>query len=195
MAGVLGMTDVRKGRVVVLDGEPYVVVSAEFLRKQQRRPVMRSTLRHLATGASREHTFMQSDKIAEADVQRVAWQFLYASGETRQDGGQAYTFMNEMTFEQIELPAPVVGEAARYLLEGQAVTAVLFDGRPVAVELPIKIERKVISAPPGIKGDTSSNVMKEVEIEGGATVKAPLFIKAGDTIRIDTRTGEYAERA
>lgn len=185
---MLGMTDIRKGRVVVLEGEPYVVMSAEFLRKQQRRPVMRSTLRHLASGATKEHTFMQSDKIAEADVERVVCQFLYAAGDT-------HTFMNQQTFEQFELAARVVGEAAEFLLEGQEVTAVLFEGRPVAVELPIKIDRKVISAPPGIKGDTSSNVMKEVVVEGGTTVKAPLFIKSGDTIRIDTRTGEYAERA
>lgn len=185
---MLGMTDIKKGRVVVLDGEPYVVMSAEFLRKQQRRPVMRSRLRHLASGATKEHTFMQSDKIAEADVERVACQYLYAGGDT-------YTFMNQQTFEQFELLARVVGDAAKLLIEGQEITAVLFEGRPVAVELPIKIDRKVISAPPGIKGDTSSNVMKEVVIEGGVTVKAPLFIKAGDTIRIDTRTGEYAERA
>lgn len=185
---MLGMTDIRRGRVVVLEGEPYVVVSAEFLRKQQRRPVMRSTLRHLASGATREHTFMQSDKIEEADVQRAAWQFLFASGDT-------YTFMDQQTFEQAELPASLVGDATCFMLEGQTVEAVLFKGRPVAVELPIKIDRKVLSAPPGIKGDTSTNVMKEVVIEGGATIKAPLFIKAGDAIRIDTRTGTYVERA
>ncbi len=185
---MLGMTDIRRGRVVVLDGEPYVVMSADFLRKQQRRPVMRSSLRHLASGATREHTFMQSDKIAEADVERAAWQFLYASGET-------YTFMNQQTFEQAELPASLVGDAARFMLEGQTVEVVLFEGRSVSRGRPRKIDRKVISAPPGIKGDTSTNVMKEVVIEGGTTVKAPLFIKAGDTIRIDTRTGEYAERA
>ncbi|PIT98497.1 MAG: elongation factor P [Candidatus Andersenbacteria bacterium CG10_big_fil_rev_8_21_14_0_10_54_11] len=185
---MLGMTDIKKGKVIVLDGEPFAVTSAEFLRKQKRRPVVRSVLRHLVTGQTREHTFMQSDKVAEADVESVPFQFLFREGEQ-------FTFMNQTTFEQVELSAATVGEAALYLLEGQEAQLVLFDGKPVAVELPIKIERKVVMAPPGVRGDTSSNVMKEVEIEGGAMVKAPLFIKKGDTIVIDTRTGAYAARA
>jgi len=185
---MIGLKDIRKGKVIVLDGEPYVVASAEFSRKQQRRPVVRSTIKHLATGKSREHTFMQSDRVEEAAIDRVAWQFLYRNGEL-------CVFMNMQTYDQVELGEDIVGEPARFLLEGQDVEAVLFDGAPVAVELPIKIDRKVESAPPGIKGDTSTNVMKEVVIEGGTKVKAPLFIKAGDSIRIDTRTGEYVERA
>jgi elongation factor P len=185
---MLGLKDIRKGKVIVLDGEPYVVASAEFSRKQQRRPVVRSTIKHLATGKSREHTFMQSDRVEEATIDRVAWQFLYRNGAS-------CVFMNMQTYDQVELPEDLVGDAAQFLLEGQDIEAILFEGNPVAVELPIKIDRKVESAPPGIKGDTSTNVMKEVVIEGGAVVKAPLFIKAGDKIRIDTRTGEYVERA
>jgi elongation factor P len=185
---MLGIKDIRKGRTIVLDGEPYVVMSSEFSRKQQRRPVVRCSLRHLVTGKTREHTFMQSDRIEEAAIERAAWQFLYGSGDT-------YTFMNATTYDQTELAEPVVGDVGWLLLPGQTVDVVLFEGKAVAVELPIKIDRRVESAPPGIKGDTSANVMKEVVIEGGATIKAPLFIKAGDVIRIDTRTGEYVERA
>lgn len=184
---MLGMTDIKKGRIIVIEGEPYVVVSAEFLRKQQRRPVVRSMLRHLMSGQTREHTFMQSDKVPEADVTRVSFQYLYRAGE-------AFVFMNQETFDQVELAAEVVGGAAVFLLEGQAVELVLFGGRPVALELPIKIERRVVSAPPGVRGDTSANVMKEVVIEGGATVKAPLFVKESDVIVIDTRTGAYVSK-
>lgn len=185
---MLKMGDVRKGRVVVLDGQPFTVISAEFLRKQQRRPVVRSLLKHLSTGQTREHTFMQSDKIEEAEVERRSYQFLYRNGEL-------YAFMDKDSFEQQEIEGEIIGETADLLLEGQEVTVLLFEGHPVAVELPIKIERGVIEAPPGIKGDTSTNVMKEVVIEGGAKIKAPLFIKEGDKIRIDTRTGEYVEKA
>lgn len=185
---MLSMTEIRKGKLIVLDGEPYQVTASEYLRMQQRRPVMRTTLKHIRTGATKQHSFQQSDKVAEADVGRVPYQFLYIDHDN-------YAFMDQETFDQVELGADVVGDAAPYLLDGQMVDMVLFDGEPIGVELPIKIDRKVIEAAPGVKGDTSSNVMKEVIVEGNLKVKAPLFIKAGDSIRIDTRSGEYVERA
>src|SRR3989344_3530899 len=185
---MLSMNEIRKGKVITLEGEPYTVLTAQFSRKQKSRPVVRSTLKHLQSGKTREHTFMQSDKVAEADLEQREWQYLYGSE------GQ-YTFMDQATFEQVELGEDIVGEAAPDLLEGQAAHVGLFEGKPVSVELPIKITRKILEAPPGVRGDTSSNVMKEVVIEGGTTMKAPLFVKAGDTIVIDTRTGEYVERA
>lgn len=182
------MNDVRKGMAIVLEGEPYLVVQADFLKKQQRRPVVRSKLKHLKTGSMREHTFMQSDKIPEADIIRRTWQYLYPSGN-------AYVFMDQETYEQFELGSDIVGDAAKYLLEGQEAQVVLFDGLPVSIELPIKIQRKVLEAPDAVRGDTSTNVTKDVTIEGGMVIKAPQFIREGDTIRIDTRTGAYVERA
>jgi len=185
---MLSMNDIRKGRMITLDGEPYVVVSSEFLRKQQRRPVMKTILRHVRTAQTREHSFQQADKIPEADIERRQCQFLFSSGTT-------YTFMDQQTYEQTELTAEAVGDIAPYLIEGQTAEILFFEGTPVTIELPIKIERKVLEAPPGIRGDTSTNVMKEITIEGGARIKAPLFITEGDIIRIDTRTGTYVERA
>lgn len=172
----------------MLDGEPYSIVSAEFLRKQQRRPVVNTILKHLKTDQTREHTFQQSDKVEEADIDRSPHQYLY-----EQDG--KYVFMNGATYEQIEIPASTLGDLARFLLEGQEVNIMLFEGNPVSVDMPVKIDRKVIEAPPGVRGDTSSNVTKEIIIEGGVKMRAPLFIKEGDVIRVDTRTGEYLERA
>jgi elongation factor P len=185
---MLEMNDIKKGKMVVLDGQPYVVVSADFLKKQQRRPVVRSVLKNLSTGQTKEHTFMQSDKVEEAEIEREKYQFLYEQSDDWQ-------FMNPDTYEQITLSEGEVGEATRFLIEGQEVELMMFDGHAVMVELPIKIKRRVVVAPPGVKGDTSTNVMKEVQIEGGAKIKAPLFIKDGDKIVIDTRTGEYVERA
>lgn len=185
---MLGMNEIRKGQAIVLEGQPYLVVEAHFLKKQQRRPVVRSKLKHLRTGNLKEHTFMQSDKIAEAQITKRTWQFLYVSDGT-------YVFMDQETYEQFELSEEVVGEMKVYLLEGQTVMVVMFDGSPVSVELPIKIDRKVIEAPPGVRGDTSNNVTKEATIEGGLKLKVPLFIHEGDMIKIDTRTGQYLERA
>ncbi|MGH9857852.1 MAG: elongation factor P, partial [Acidobacteriota bacterium] len=185
---MLTLSDIRKGKMVVLDDQPYLVVSAEFLRKQQRRPVVRSVLKNIKTRQTKEYTFQQSDKVPEADIERRPYQFLYTEGGT-------HTFMDQTTYEQIEMKAELLSEAAPYLVEGQEATIILFDGAPVGVELPIKIDRRVTDAPPGVRGDTSSNVMKEVTVDGGLKVKAPLFIKEGDTIRIDTRSGQYVERA
>lgn len=185
---MLSMTEIRKGKIIVLDGEPYQVASADYLRMQQRRPVMKTILKHIRTGATREHTFQQSDKVEEADITRKQYQYLYESAGI-------YSFMDQETYEQIDLSADVLAGAEKYLLDGQMVDVVFYDGSPIGVELPIKIERKVIEAPPGVKGDTSSNVTKDILVEGNLRVKAPLFIKEGETIRIDTRTGEYVERA
>jgi elongation factor P len=185
---MLGMNDIKKGRMVVLEGQPFIVMSADFLKKQQRRPVVRAILKHIKTGQNKEHTFMQSDKIAEAEIERRPFQFLY-----KDESG--WQFMDPNTYEQVILSDDVVGEMGKWLVEGQEASLLMFEQQSVLVELPIKIDREVIVAPPGIKGDTSTNVMKEVEIEGGTKVKAPLFIKTGDKIRIDTRTGTYVERA
>lgn len=185
---MLGFNDIRKGKIVVIDGQPLVVQSAEFLRKQQRKPVMRTILKHLQTGATKEHSFQQSDKVEEADVDRIDTQYLYREG-------QQYVFMQQATYEQFAIDPELVGDAAHYLLEGQSVDLILFRGKPVVVELPIKIDRMVIEAPPGVRGDTTKNVMQDVIVEGGAKIKAPLFIQEGDKIRIDTRSGTYVERA
>ena len=187
---MLEFNDIRKGKgkIIVLDGEPYVIVAAEFLRKQQRRPVINTTLKHLKTNQTKQHTFQQSDRMQEADVETVPYQYLFPQNK-------GYVFMNTQTYEQLEVPSDVVGDAAKFLLEGEEAQIMLFEGVPVSVELPIKINRKVIEAPEGVRGDTSSNVTKDITIEGGVRMRAPLFIKEVDVIRVDSRNGEYLERA
>lgn len=185
---ILDFNDVRKGKIVVLEGEPYQITSHAYLRKQQRRPVMKVTMRHLSTGNTREHTYMQSDKVHEADVERRPFQFLY-----RESG--KLTFMDQSTYEQVQVEDSQVGDGAEFLKDGQEAIMVLFEGKPVTVELPIKITRKVIEAAPGVRGDSAGSVQKEVTVEGNVKVRAPLFIKEGDSIIIDTRSSEYVERA
>lgn len=186
---MLNMNEIRKGAVIIFEGEPYVVTAANFLRKQQRRPVMKTILKHLKTGRTKEHSFQQADRVEEANIEKRSAQFLYQTPE----GKKAY--MDMVTYEQFELGEEAASASDQFLLEGQNVHIVLFDGRPVSVDLPIKLPRKVIEAPPGVRGDTSTNVTKDATIEGNLNVKVPLFINEGDTIIIDTRTGEYAERA
>lgn len=185
---VLSFNEIRKGKIIVLDGEPYVVTSAEFLRKQQRRPVIRSVLKHLKTGQTREHSFQQSDKVVEADVETKPYQYLFGDE-------QRLTFMDQATYEQLELDRSLMGELADFLLDGQEVQIVFFTGNPVTVDLPIKITRTVIETAPGVRGNTAGNVLKDAKIEGGINVRVPAFITDGDKIVVDTRDGSYVERA
>ena len=185
---ILDFNDVRKGKIIVFEGQPYQITSHAYLRKQQRRPVMKVTMKHLASGATKEHSFMQSDKVHEADVERRPYQFLF------RQGGKL-TFMDQASYEQIEVDEAQVGDEAKFLLDGQEAEVVMFEGKPVTVGLPIKITRKVIEAAPGVKGDSAGSVQKEATVEGGVKVRVPLFIDEGDSIVIDTRTGDYVERA
>lgn len=185
---MLTMNDIRQGATITIDNDPWVVVESDFMKKAQRRPVMRSKLRNLRTGQVIQRTFMQGETIPEAEVQKATVQFLYETN------GQ-YTFMNQESYEQYTLNAEQIGDGAKYLYDGMNVSALIYEGAPVAIQLPVKVEVKVIAAAPGVRGDSASNVMKEATIEGGTKIQVPLFIKEGDTVRIDTRTGDYVERA
>lgn len=182
------MNDLRVGVTVTEAGDPWVVLETDFMKKAQRRPVMRTKLRNIRTGQVKERTFKQGDSIPEADVAKAKAQFLYASG-------QQYTFMDQGTYEQYVLLGDAVGSAAPFLHEGLVVDLLTFEGNPVAVQLPIKITLKVVSAPPGVRGDSASNITKEVVLAGDIKMKAPLFVKEGDTVFVDTRTGEYVGKA
>lgn len=185
---MLSMNDLRQGVTILEGGDLWLILESEFMRKAQRRPVMRTKLRNVKTGAVKERTFKQGDSIPEADVGKTKARFLYAAGDT-------LTFMDETTYEQHTLSKDAVGAGASFLHEGMVVEIVTFEGAPIVAQLPIKMEAKVMSAPPGIRGDSATNIMKEVVLEGNAKVKAPLFVKEGDVIIVDTRTGEYVSKA
>jgi elongation factor P len=180
--------ELRVGAVLELDGQPYVVLKSDFMKTAQRRPVMRTKLRNLKDGSVLEKTFKQGDKVEAADVNRSQAQYLY------KDESQFY-FMDQESYEQFGISADVVGDAAKYLKESDINTILNFDGKPIVVELPNKVDFKVTEAPPGNKGDTATGGTKEVTLENGLKVNAPLFIKVGDTIRVNTETGKYSERA
>lgn len=185
---MLTINGLRVGVTITEAGDPWVVLETDFMKKAQRRPVMRTKIRNLRTGAVKERTFKQGDSIPEADVAKVKAQFLYRAGE-------AFTFMDQSTYEQFTLSAETVGAQASLLREGTPVDLLTFEGAAVAVQLPIKMTVKVTSAPPGVRGDSASNISKEVTVEGGMRVKVPLFVKEGDSIVVDTRTGEYVGKA
>ena len=149
---------------------------------------MQAKLRNVITGKVMEYSFKFGERLEEADVTREKANFLYADAEGTH-------FMNNETFETVDMPKEVTAEQEPYLKEGTDVQILRFNGKPVSIELPIKIDLKVTEAPPNVVGNSGGSVTKPVTLETGLVVNAPMFIKEGDTLRIDTRTGEYVERA
>lgn len=184
----LDISDVRLGLIINKDGQPYQVIWSNFMRTAQRKPVMQVKLKNIINGKVIEYSFKFGEKIEEADVSREKASFLYADS----DGTH---FMNQETFEQIDFKKDTTAEQEKFLKEGMEVTVLKYNGNPMSIELPIKVDLKVVEAPPAITGNSGGSVTKPVKLETGLTVQTPMFIKESDVVRIDTRTAEYVERA
>lgn len=178
----------KVGTIILYNGEPFQVIWSNRMRTAQRKPVMQTKLRNVITGKVMEYSFKFGERIDEADVSREKANFLYADA----DGTH---FMSNETFEPIDFNKDVTAEQEPYLKEGLEVSVLRFNGQPVSVELPIKVDYTVADAPPGIRGDSGGGVTKKVTLDTGLVIDAPLFIKEGEVVRVDTRTGEYVERA
>lgn len=180
-------TDLKKGAVCQIDGQPYRVT--EYSQKVMGRggSIVNVKLKNLITGAVIPKTFKGQDKIEPAEVSSRTVQYLYNDGST-------FFFMDPGSFEQFELPADSVNEAKDFMKEGDELALQFFSDRVINVELPKNVYLEVTYAEDVVKGDTTSSVLKDVTLETGAIVKVPAFIKAGDIISVDTTTGEYRER-
>lgn len=181
------MNEIKLGRVISLNDEPYQVVSTAHIKVARGGAVLKTKLKNLVTGSTLEKTFAGSDTVEEADLQRRQANFLYKQGDD-------FFFMDNEDFEQFQFATDVLGRFANYLCEGQTVDVLIFNGQPVSVVLPPKVVLEVASAPDGIKGNSSGAATKAVVLETGLQVRTPMFIKSGDKIKINTETGEYVER-
>ena len=192
----LNVNDLKPKVFFVFEGQPYVVLETHHLKMQQRRPTVQTKMRNLINGKILERNFAQSDVFEEADIERRKVKFLYNHRDR-------YWFANENDpSKRFELGEDVLGDSTKFLKSNTVLDAILFSakGRPTSggniinVELPVKMDFKVIEAPPAIKGDTAQGGVKQVKIETGASVNVPLFINQDDIIRINTETSEYTER-
>ena len=184
----LSYGELKKGMPIALDGEPYAVVDYERTKMQQRAPVMRIRFRSLRTGRIVDRTFNGFDvKFAVADVERRKAEYIYQDGEL-------YYFMDNETFEQFPLNGDQISDSLPYLIEQTAIDLVLYQDEPISIEIPLNVDLKVTDTDPGFKGDTATGGSKPATVETGLVVQVPLFIDVGETIRVDTRTGEYAGR-
>ena len=184
----LSITDLKKGTLFQIDGVPYRVT--DYNQKVMGRcgSIVNVRIKSLIDGKVLEKTYKGNEQLDSADVVNQNVQYLYTDGNV-------FYFMNEETFEQFEVPADLVGDGAGYLKEGDKIQLQFFNDTPINVELPKNVPLKVVYTENVVKGDTTSSVMKDAELETGITVKVPAFIKQDDIIKVDTRTGEYLERA
>lgn len=185
---MLSYTNLQKGMAIILDGEPYEVQGVNFLRKQQRKPVVQAKVKNLSTGKTLDKTFRQTDFFEEAKIKHREAIFIYSHREKfwfSEKGNPKNRF---------SLLKDAVGAKAKFLKENLPVVIYEFKDKPINIQLPIKADYKVKEAPPGIKGDTAQGGTKEVILENGLAAQVPLFIEAGDIVRINTQTGEYSER-
>lgn len=182
------VTSLKTGTVFQEDGQPFLVLKYEHIKVSRGSANVKVKARNLITGQVLEKGFIASAKIDEADIYRKNAQYLY-------NDGTAYVFMDPDTFEQVSISADTLGDSARFLLEGQKVQILYFDGNPISVDLPITMVFEITETVPGYKGNTVTNVLKEATIQNGTVVKVPPFIKVGDKVKIDTRTGDYSSKA
>lgn len=185
---MLNVTDLRAGVTFQLNGVPYVVLKYTHNKIGRGSANVRIEVRNLRTRAVEERTFMSGAKVDSAPTVKRPMQYLYADENSA-------VFMNPTTFEQAEVAKSIVGTELKFLQEGKTVDVLFWGDQALSILLPPKLKFRVTQADPGAKGNSATNVWKTVSLENGMQIKAPLFIKTGDAVVIDTRTGEYVERA
>jgi elongation factor P len=180
-------TDIRKGLKLQIDGVPYAVVEHQFVKPGKGQAFTRCRIKNLQTGAVIERTWKSGESVEVADVEtrklRYSW-----------DEGDSLVFMDPSTGDQLHVMKDTVGDEVRFLSEELECEVTLYNGNPIGIELPSSVVLQVSESEPGIKGDTASGATKPAKLSTGAVVNVPLFIKEGEWVKVDTRTGEYLER-
>lgn len=180
-------TELKTGKIFKEDNIPYVVLKYTHIKVARGGANVKVKARNLKTGSVMEKNYKATDKINDADVIKKNAQYLYK--------GANFNFMDPDTYEQFQITEKIIGEPARFLTEGEKVIVQYFEGAPISVELPITMSFKIAHTEPGYKGNTVTNVLKDATLLNGAEVKVPVFIKQGDKVKIDTRTGAYVSKA
>lgn len=180
--------DFKGGMKVEIDGEPYTIVSAEFVKPGKGQAFTRTRLKHLTTGRVIERTFKSGEKLEVADVEEKNMRFLYKEQESA-------VFMDEISFDQITISSNIVADCEKWLLEDCLYEIIFYKGQAVSIEPPTFMELVITQTDPGARGDTASGrVLKPATLETGAKVQVPIFVEEGEKIKVDTRTCEYVSR-
>jgi len=188
MAQQVSTNEIRGGFKVQVEGQPYTIISNEFVKPGKGQAFNRIKMKHLLSGRVIERTFKSGDKLDVADVSESLMRLLYKEID-------GVVFMDEKSFEQIKIPFENIGETAQWLLDDHLYEVIFYNGAPVTIEPPTFIEMIITETSPGFRGDTASGrVMKPAVLESGAKIQVPIFVEQGEKIKVDTRTGEYVSR-
>jgi elongation factor P len=182
------INDLRKGQVIKFNGEAHLVMETQHRTPGNLRAFVQVKMRNLRYGKSLDQRFNSSDSVEVLQTEKKTLEFSYADRDT-------YAFIDPNTFEQVELTATLIGDAKNYLTANGKVDVLFVDDKPLTVELPSAVNLKIVESAEGVKGDTSGNVQKPATLETGLVVQVPLFIKEGETIRVNTSDGSYLGRA
>ena len=184
---MFNINDIKNGMTIKYEGNIYQVVEFQHVKPGKGSAFVKTKLKNLKAGTTQEITFNAGIKMEKADVRKSDLSYLYSTGDT-------YVFMDNNTYDQIEIPTSLIEDQVKFLKEGMNVQSMSIEGEIVGIDLPEKVSYKVISAPEAVKGNTTSSAQKDITIETGYTLKAPLFISEGEEVIITTRDGKYFSR-
>ena len=183
----MDVSDLKKNIKIRIDGHPYLVVDFQFVKPGKGQGLYKCKLKNMLTGSVLDRTYRSGEKLEAADVESRSMQYLFASAD-------GFTFMDQESYEQIELAADLVGDDRHYLTDQLGVDVLFYEGRAVGLTVPSHVVVTITECEPGVKGDTATGATKGATVETGYTLQVPLFIKTDERIKIDTRTGAYVER-
>ncbi len=186
--GMVNTNEFRKRLRVLIDKEPYVIVENEFVKPGKGQAFSRVKLKNLLTGRVIDRTFKSGETVEAADMTFATMQYLYGDGEV-------FTFMDSKTYDQIEIPKEIMDGCEQWLLDNTECEVAFWGTRPISITPPIFMVLEVSYTEPAVKGDTATNVTKAATLETGAEIRVPLFMEQGMKVKIDTRTGDYVEKA
>ena len=184
---MIAATQMKVGMVIMHNGKPHRVTNVLHVTPGNWRGMVQTRLVNIETGSNAEHRFRSEDKVEKANMEQHTLQFSYRAGDD-------FHFMNTESYEMVDLPADVLGDAVNYLTEGMMLTADYFSGRVVGVEVPMFVELTVKETTPNIKGAAVQNTAKPAILETGYEIKVPSYVESGNRVKIDTRSGEFVER-
>ena len=183
----MDVSELKKNAKLEIDGQPWVVTDFQFVKPGKGQGLYKCKIRNMITGAVIDRTWRSGERLEAADVESRQYQYLFKTDD-------GFTFMDNESYDQIELRPELVGDDASFLMDNLPVDILFYNGRAVGLTLPSHVTMEVIDAEPGVKGDTATNVTKAATLQTGYQVQVPIFIRVGDRLKIDTRDGRYIER-
>jgi len=183
----MDVSELKKNVKLDIDGQPWVITDFQFVKPGKGQGLYKCKIKNMITGAVIDRTYRSGEKLEEADVESRSYEFLFSTGDS-------FTFMDSSNYEQVELQAELVGDDAKFLMDNLGVDILFYNGRPVGLTLPSHVTMEVTQCEPGVKGDTATGATKGATVQTDYELQVPLFIKVGDKLKIDTRTGSYVER-